>query len=350
MRSSWLLAVAALVAAACGSSTNGADGGGGMSADQACTANAQAQCARRAACSNNYLITRTYGDMATCVARIHDSCMNSLAAPGTGNTPATTMACASFYPSISCQDYLDGNTQTGACAVQAGSLANGQSCHFAAQCQSTFCSIPFGTECGTCGAVPAVGAACNGPGGVTSCGGHGLECAGADLTATPPTAGACAAFVTTMGGSCDATHPCGAGLSCTPVLTTAASRTCQPAGAMGAMCGTNSAASPMVPGCDGNQGLTCNGMTHTCAAITVAAAGAVCGVGADGTFTNCTNSGDCMGATSMNNHGTCRAAAGDTSACNIATGPNCGAASTCVTGGGTAVAGMCTFPSAVACH
>jgi hypothetical protein len=344
-------------ATACGSSNSpntsdndaGNDSGGGPAADAACTASAQAQCALRDSCStNHYLITRTYGDMATCVAKLHDSCVAGLAAPGTGNSPANVMACASTYSSISCVDYLNGNTDAypAACKPQVGSLANGSACRFNGQCQSTFCAVPTGLECGSCAALPTTGTACNGPGAVSACGGHLLDCAGAISDDRGFIAGACQPYVTTVGGSCDTGHPCGEGLSCTPVSTTATGRTCQTAGnTVGAACGgaTN-------PGCDGAQGFSCNGKTHMCQQIVVASAGTACGSGADGSFTNCLGDGDCMGATSTSNAGTCRSSVADGAACDFVAGPKCASGSICVTGGGSTTAGTCTPPSAATCH
>ncbi len=352
MVSKWMSALAAaiIVCAGCGGSTSStsADGGStsGVTADQACTATAMAQCTRRAECSqNNYLITRTYGDMATCIARLHDTCMAALASNGTGNSPANVMACANAYPSISCTDYLNSSITTGPCAVQPGTLANGAACRFSAQCQSAFCGIPTGTSCGQCAAQPTVGAACHGPNGLSNCGGRGLACVGADVTATPPTAGTCQAYVTMVGATCDTMHLCGSGLSCTPVSTTATNRTCQPAGTLGTAC--NGASHPA---CDFNQGFACNGTTHLCAPINVVAAGMPCGTGTDGTYADCLGNGFCMGATSADNHGTCAAASADTAVCNRAVGPSCGAASTCVSGNGSTVVGVCSFPQANACH
>jgi hypothetical protein len=350
---SFVLVALVTASAACGSSTsvdNGQpEGGTTPTADQACTASAQAQCTKRDTCStNHYLIARTYGDMATCVAHIHDNCVQALAAPSTGNSPANVLACANAYASISCVDYLDSNTDAypASCKVQVGTLAMGAACRFSAQCQSTFCSIATGSACGTCAASPSEGTPCNGPGGVSSCGGHSLDCAGAVADDTGFTAGTCTPWVTTVGGACDKTHPCGEGLSCTPTNPTATNRTCQTAGAaVGVACGGASD-----PGCDGNQGFSCNGKTHTCQQIIVATAGTACGTADDGSFTNCLGNGDCQGATSTSNKGTCRTAAADGASCDAVAGPRCAVQSSCVTGGGSTTAGTCTAANAAACH
>lgn len=348
------LLLAGLVATtmACGSSsspdTSPTDSGGGPTAQDACSASAQAQCAKRDSCStNHYLIARTYGDMTTCVARLRDTCVDALSAPGTGNGAANVMACASAYSSISCVDYLNSNTDAlpAACKTQVGSLAAGATCRYNAQCQSTFCAIPTGTACGACAPLPTVGATCNGPGATSGCGGHLLDCVGAVGDDTGYTAGTCATWVTSVGGSCDATHPCGEGLSCTPTSVTATGRTCQTAGnTVGAPCGGASN-----PGCDGAQGFSCNGKTHTCQQIVVAAEGTACGTATDGSFTNCLGNGDCMGATSTSNKGTCRSSAVDGASCDAVAGPRCGTGSACVTGGGTTTAGKCQSPNGAMC-
>ncbi len=340
----WRLALGGLftAAAACGSSGNtSGDAGGGdtVTADQACTARAQAECARRDACSNHYLINRTYGDMATCVTRLHNQCVASLAAAGTGATPATTQACADGYPAIHCADYLNG-VLPAVCLPPTGMGATGTACHFNAQCQSGQCSVMTGAACGTCAPVPTSGTACNGTGAIAGCGGRGLVCGGE--TATAP--GACVSPVT-LNGTCNAMLPCAAGLSCTPTNPAMPLRTCQTAGGtVGAACGGATS-----PGCDPNLGLACNSVSHTCQVITLVAPGTACGEGTQGGFAACSAGGDCMGYTAATPHGTCRLASADGAACDRANGPFCGTPSACVTAG-TATTGTCTFPSATSCH
>jgi hypothetical protein len=337
----------ALAAMGCGGGGTTGDAGsgggdGGVSIETACSASAAAQCTMRDTCSvNHYGLTRTYGDMATCVQRMHDSCVAGLNAPGTGNTPANVMACVGALATTSCTDFQNGNVPA-PCLPPAGTVAMGGACRFNAQCTTTYCNITTGSECGTCGALPTAGTACEGPAGVAACGGHGMVCVGA--TAVPYAAGTCQMLVTATGTACDATHPCGAGLSCTPVSTTAANRTCEPAGSMvGAAC--NGATNP---GCDVDRGLTCNSMTHMCAQFGVVAAGTACGVGADGTFVHCASNGVCMGYTTATPHGTCIAAAADGSACDRSLGPSCATGSACVGAAGTT--GMCIAPNAMDCH
>lgn len=307
----------------------------GPTAAQACDAFARADCARRDACSNGFAVRRAYGDLATCEQRVRDACVTSLGARGTGQTPANVTACAAAYPSVACVDLLNGTNLPASCGAQVGAVANGAPCRYASQCQSGYCAVPTGTNCGVCAARPAAGAACNGPGAPIGCGGSGLTCAGETAMA----AGACVALGA-RGTLCDPTHPCGAGLSCTPVALTAMRRTCEPAGTtVGAPCG-----GPSAPGCDAALGLACNTMSRTCQVIALAAPGAECGLGADGGFTVCAAGGDCMGYSLMNPRGTCRAAAADGAPCDRGNGPYCRTPASCVTAG-DALTGTCALPA-----
>src|SRR5215471_4811365 len=92
------------VAGACGSS-----GSGAPSADQACMDLATAQCNKRMTCTGGAGITRTFGDMTTCLTREKLQCTIGLAAPMTGNTPAEVESCVAAYPNFSCSDFLINN-------------------------------------------------------------------------------------------------------------------------------------------------------------------------------------------------------------------------------------------------
>lgn len=307
----------------------------GPTAAQACASLAQAECARRDACSSHFLTVRVYGDLATCEQRVRDACVTSLAARGTGQTPVNVVACARAYPSIACVDVLNGDNLPTVCLAQAGSIADGAACRFASQCRSGWCAVPTGSACGVCAAAPSAGAMCNGPGAPQGCGGRGLVCVGESATAP----GTCVARGA-AGSLCDATHPCGAGLSCTPVAATAPMRTCQPAGATaGVAC-----AGPSAPGCDNILGLSCNTMSRTCQSMTLVAPGAACGLNADGSFSVCAGSGECAGYTLASPRGTCSAPAADGSACDRANGPYCRTPASCVVTG-TGTAGTCQLPA-----
>jgi hypothetical protein len=241
---------------------------------------------------------------------------------------------------IACAD-IDNGALPAVCQPPPGALPLGAACHFHAQCQSAYCRVPTGAECGACADEPVAGDACDGPDAATGCGGRGLVCVGA--TTAPYAAGACVAWATSAGASCDAGHPCGAGLSCTPVAVTATNRTCQPAAQLGEACGGASH-----PGCDTARGLTCNQTSHTCVPFAVAQAGAPCGLGPDGTAVRCAASGACAGETTGHLDGTCMAAAVDGAACDRVGGPDCLPLASCVTSGGS-TAGTCETGSS-SCH
>ena len=113
----WLGPILGLWIVAC-STSSGASGG---SADQACTDLANAVCQKLNDCTAVF-VTNTYGDEATCAMRFKTSCDQTLAANGTGLTPALREDCAKAVPGASCEDLVD-NGFPSACAAVAGQLA-----------------------------------------------------------------------------------------------------------------------------------------------------------------------------------------------------------------------------------
>src|SRR5579871_4844994 len=87
---------------------------GGVSAQQACTDVAKAQCALLDSCRTNGTIL-VYGNLGTCITQLMGECMTALAAPGTGSNPGIRESCAQALmpqPNMfgeSCQDYLQNN-------------------------------------------------------------------------------------------------------------------------------------------------------------------------------------------------------------------------------------------------
>jgi hypothetical protein len=322
LRTVWLLFAVSLI---------GCGGGAAVTADQACSDLATARCNKRQSCTNGAGITRTYGDLNTCLQREKLSCVDALAAPSQGNTPAGSESCSTTIAGMSCADFLSGNA-TSAC-IFAGALADGASCAFNGQCQSSYCTNEKLTACGTCG--PAPSGSCD----TTACA-RGQECV-TDTTAMTmmcQTPGA-------MGAMCSKTLPCASDLTCVGT-TPAAMGTCQPAVAMsGASCDPRDATGPA---CDGTIGLHCNGKTKLCDAIQFVGDGMPCGTLTDGTFAACAGGGLCAlaaGATL----GTCKAPAADGAACDTDVGPPCLAPAKCVTGGASTTAGTCQLPGATAC-
>lgn len=135
-------------------------------------------------------------------ARFEQVCLNEMALPGSGITPASLEACASASDASPC------DAQLVECTFF-GTLPGGAPCNESFQCQSGFCngtfvlnSIEQGTEygpttCGTCDAPLAVGQICFDP----------------DPN-SPPIRGACPANTTCARTSCP-TNACPS--TCTPL-------------------------------------------------------------------------------------------------------------------------------------
>jgi hypothetical protein len=299
--------------------------GGGPSRARACTDQAQAHCARFAACSASSLQAH-YGTLASCESRYTENCLNALSAPGTSRTTTEVEACAQAYPNWACNDFLDTFNAPSACKLAGGTLANGKACAFPSQCVSAFCAVTPGSACGTCAIAPALGDSCAA---LTACK-QGIFCASDTQK--------CALFAT-AGQPCGVGAACGAGLWCVGEnATTGAAGVCQTAiASLGAACETAADEA----GCDRDAALSCNTRTKQCAALALAAASAPCGT-VGGQITPCLDNASCSttipGAT-----GTCVAAAADGASCDVASGPGCGELARCVNG-------TCQFDSAATCQ
>jgi hypothetical protein len=316
-------------------------GGSGVTMQKACSDLATTRCAKRASCTaagngNGAQVVHLYGDNTNCVARETLACLQGLSAKSTGNSPDNVEQCITTYPAISCADFLAGNFQ--APCVATGMLADGSSCAFGGQCKSTYCINEAHTACGTCGMAPAVGADCSN----TACG-RGVDCLALQSSTTPPPM-QCTAYVMS-GGQCNRDNPCDFGLSCVG-STRAVMGSCMPAVTMaGGKCDPNQQTGP---GCERQQGLFCNAMSKTCTAVVYAAGGAVCGLGSDGNFTDC-SAGDCIGYTLGANPmpGQCKAKVNEGSACDTSVGPFCMPPAKCITTNGTA--GTCALADGNKC-
>jgi hypothetical protein len=330
-------AIAITSVVGCGSTTLSSDDAGsdattGPTAEAACADLAGVQCAKRMTCSNGGNVQRTFGTMATCVARETTACMNGLAAPQSGNSPTTVEACVAAYATYSCADFFD-NVPPSSC-VPKGARADGQPCTFNAQCAGGFCSGNKTAVCGTCAAPPAAGSSC-----ASSNCWRGQGCVAATQLCEPNG---------TLNGSCDANDPCGNGLSCVgAVVATSTPGTCSTAvGQLGSACGGT------LPGCYGTLGLFCGGAAgaRTCMAITFVGDGMACGNLSTTSRAQCI-AGDCYttaGLAGANEVGLCKADAADGAACDTVLGPGCAVPARCVTTG-TGSAGTCTLPTGAAC-
>jgi hypothetical protein len=329
----------ALVAVACSSSpsTDGGthpDAGGGPTGDAACTASGTARCDQEQKCEPA-TFDNAFADMPTCISREKASCLNALAAKGTGNTPTTVQACADAYATWSCPDWFNTVTPT-ACKIQVGTGASGSSCSFSAQCASAFCDITTGTSCGICAPPPTVGTNCGGGGG---CGGNSLFCDTNTHT--------CQTLVTTQGAFCDA-GSCGYLLGCV-VPTDGGVSSCQALGqSVDAGCDGQQ---HTAPACSSGFGFACE--RKYCSVELFANAGEFCGTDRDaGTFTRCGAGSTCAGVTGAE---TCVAGAADTMACDTANGVDCLSPSRCVsaTGGSNDagdVVGTCQASGSATCQ
>lgn len=138
----------------------GANADGGLTTEQVCAESAGAICEKYRDCIPSYF-AQWYGDMSSCVTTLMAiSCRFRLNAPGTGDTLATIAACAAARRMASCGEAFE--NEVVACLPQRGSLPNGAKCATSSQCQSQFCSVLFGSDCGTCTPTVAAGGRCTG--------------------------------------------------------------------------------------------------------------------------------------------------------------------------------------------
>lgn len=273
-------------------STGTSDAGGpdsSISADgtKACADAASVFCTQLQTCSP-FGLQVEYGDVTTCQTRFALGCVQTLSFPQTGATAATTEACASALPGISCTDFIAVNLGS-TCATQAGSVANGSACGDDAQCTSAFCARAADSQCGTCAPASTAGSAC-----VNGACSSGFACNTDDSTCIVPVAGQ-----------------------------------------IGDTCKTQSQ-------CDVAHAVGCNTNDDKCIALAIATSGGSCGADSitPSKFTLCPANGSCDSVL----NGNCHATAADGAACSTdSTGPSCLSPAKCVSG-------ICTLPDATACH
>jgi hypothetical protein len=298
------------------SADGGSGGDGSVTADQACADVIGSLCSKLEACAP-FLIQTEFGDAASCKRRDQLLC-RSLLASGPGAGASNLEACAQAYAAASCDEIVSNKTP-GVCDFH-GSVAPGGACAETAQCSAgNYCNVALGMGCGVCAPRLRTGATCSADADCLA----GVVCAKAGNAAT----GSCT-VPGTQGAACDATHVCLATLAC-------AAGTCTATLGAGAPCSTTQP-------CDFLHGLYCN-RTNVCAQIQTPAAGAPCGLFANGTFAVCVASGKCKMADGAAT-GTCEAPAADGVArCDAINGPPCLAPAACVNG-------ACTLPDPAACH
>ena len=142
------------------SGSGGTNPEGGTTPDQICVDSATSICEKYRDCITSYF-SQWYGDMDTCVTTlVATSCRFRLNAPGTGDTLATIAACAAARRGASCPEIFE--NEVVACLPQRGSVANGAKCATSSQCQSQYCALAQGSDCGTCAPAVAAGGRCTG--------------------------------------------------------------------------------------------------------------------------------------------------------------------------------------------
>jgi hypothetical protein len=155
-------------------------------------------------------------------------------------------------------------------------------------------------------------------------------------------------------GPCGKSALCGTGLFCVGSTTTAPG-TCEPSVEdAGAPCDP---AAKNGPGCDRQQGLTCDSVTRSCVLLSYVAAGQPCGT-IDGVSVACEGAGVCTatGADAGSDAAAdaappafvCVLPAADGAECDLVKGPGCLSPARCIAAdGGTS--GTCQFANASLC-
>jgi hypothetical protein len=311
-----------LLAACSGSSS--ADGG--SPAESACASSASTRCDKIDSCGGGIGILRAYGDRTACLARQVTSCLGSQSAPYTGTTPSIALACAAATSAEACDDYYATVTPT-VCIVR-GMLADGRGCAFNGQCNSTYCNIPRGSACGTCGSPPAAGDDCSS----IPCG-RGTVCLEPAFKCQTPIA---------LGSACALDETCGPGRSCVGATSTTKGTCMDEQAMLGAACDSRLR---NMSRCNADLGLYCNGSPGMCVMVSYATdAGASCGR-TDGGYASCGAGGACIGDAGSS---VCQSPAADDGACDLVNGPPCFFPARCVTNAGSN-AGKCRIVTGGEC-
>jgi hypothetical protein len=200
--------------------------------ETACTDRANAVCALRMQCSAisdgvDYTNQHTYGGDAECVTRGIIECTDLFHVRDNNLTLADEMACATaITDGDTCSDFFDGIAPP-RCQPPAGPGALGSPCALEQQCQTGFCAIAAGHNCGTCQSLPGSGSVCNVNG---QC--SGLYC----YVLTGSSTGRCVPFAND-GSACQfGSNECVSGDVCVGTNTTAEAGVCMPAGVANSLC------------------------------------------------------------------------------------------------------------------
>jgi hypothetical protein len=292
-----------------------------LAASTACTSLATARCTALMTCSPADL-ERAYGTMAECLARELIACDDALSVPDTGATPGGQVACGSALAAETCAVFLSRTVPTECISVGPGT----GTCTFAAQCSTSFCAIGADALCGLCQTEPVAGQSCAASG----CG-LSLICDGTTEKCIAPAE---------LGQTCGKNTPCDYGLAC---VGTGGAGTCKALlTTLGATCDPNH---ETASSCSSDAGLTCS--SNKCVAQPIVAAGSACG-DVNNVETACSAGASCVIPTNQTK-GTCVAPAGDGSACDTKSGPDCLQPARCIPNPPTGTAGTCQFPGSQSC-
>jgi hypothetical protein len=322
-------------------------GGSSNSLDNACLTLARAECALRQACSDEIYpagvnVIANYGDQETCINRQQQACLNNASAPQSGTNLGQILRCANEYPGWSCTDFFDNAANPPTDCSPAGTLSDGQTCTFNAQCASTFCGGIKNANCGTCAEKPQDGDSC-----ATSPCAPGQEC----LTEASG-AMVCRVRLPVGNDTCTSDAPCQVFASCVGSSATDPTQVgvCMSTNqTLGGPCGDSNPE----PACEGSLGLACLGPTgsKTCQQVAYVTAGQ-CGTLPGGLRAECID-GDCFTPTGpaavTDTNATCLAKVNDGAACDTQLGHLCQTPARCVVAAGT-TQGICVFPNATACN
>jgi hypothetical protein len=316
--------LAAFLAAACTPPTVTTSG---PSPDDACNDLAYDRCGHLQTCSPTAVLQR-YGSESACETAFKENCLGNILAPSSGSTAASNEACAQAIQNWPCTDFLFTQNPPPECETATGQLPSGSACAFSAQCQSSYCSVVPGSNCGVCASLPRAGDPCDQ---LVSCG-VGMTCTSDTKQCQP---------FGVQDSPCGRGLPCLDGLGCVGASPDAGvTGTCQLAEQ------TQGAACEGSPGCDFYSGLTCNLQNSTCAPVQLVGDGQPCGF-LNQQGVSCM-AGACLGASGPT-PGMCQAFAQMGGACDLVAGPACASPARCITAdGGTA--GTCGIPNGAACH
>jgi len=257
------------------------------------------------------------------------TCVGTLGATDTANTPVHTEGCAQATPDQTCDDYFLGNVPT-ACMPPSGPRDAGSDCAVSGQCATAYCLVPKTTVCGACNEPPGLGASCFN----NDCG-PGFLCDKVSVLCVAPVAAS---------GACDDSSACAPGLTCLGNTNTALGA-CVALATLGASCDLANGGSR----CDSRMGLYCNTVAgKICAVVATASASQVCGT-VDGGVIDCLAQSFCE-KPADSAAGTCVAPAGDGDACDTLNGPICTAPSRCVFTAEGGTTGLCQPPAPQGCN